>query len=69
MVLPTLHVFDSTQVLDSTEVVEDVLEARYPRLAKTYFEWVHIYYAAFMSPECYFGIEAEVFPEADEDTA
>jgi len=35
-------VFDSTQVLDSTEVVEDVLEARCPRLAKAYFEFIFI---------------------------
>ena len=46
-----------------------MLEARYPRLAITYFEWVDIYYNAFIRLECYFGLEAEVFPETDEDLA
>lgn len=55
--------------LDSPHVDADVLEVHYPRLAKTCFEWVHIYYDACMPPDCCFGIEAEVFPEADEDIA
>jgi hypothetical protein len=42
-------------------VDEDVLEARYPRLAKTYFEWVDIYYNAFMRLECYLYWSGSVF--------
>jgi len=52
------------------DVDEDLLEARYPRLAKTYSEWLDYYENSFNNPHCYgLDTEMEEFPEADEDLA
>jgi len=48
------------------EIREDVIEARYPRLAKFYFEWVDIYDDAFERQECNLGSDLFVFPKVDD---
>jgi len=64
----TMHLWYK-DVFDSPHVDKEVLEARYPRLAKTYLEWVRVHYEAFVRPECYFGIEGELFPDRDDAIA
>ncbi|KAN0066771.1 hypothetical protein V8E54_015161 [Elaphomyces granulatus] len=52
--------------LDDPEVYKDVIEARYPRLAKFYFEWVDIYDDAFQRQECNLGSDSWVFPKMED---
>lgn len=51
---------------DDLEVGEDVIEARYPRLAKFYFEWTGIYDDAFERQECSLGSDSWVFPKVED---
>jgi hypothetical protein len=43
-----------------------VIEDRYPRLAKFYFEWRDIYETSFERQECDLGSGADAFPHVEE---
>jgi hypothetical protein len=47
-------------------VEESNIEARYPRLAKFYFEWHDMFEDAFVRQECHLGSKLEQFPQVDE---
>jgi hypothetical protein len=48
------------------DVDEDVIESRYPHLAKFYFEWRDIYETSFERQESHRGVPAPSFPQVEE---
>jgi hypothetical protein len=62
----TSYLWYEDWTFDTIHVDEDVIEDRYPRLAKFYFEWRDIYEASFERQECDLGSHADAFPHVEE---
>jgi hypothetical protein len=64
----TSYLWYKDWTFDTIHVDRDVIEDRYPRLAKLYFEWrdMLLYEISFERRECYLGNGGDAFPHVEE---
>jgi len=62
----TTYLWYKDWTFDTIDVETDVIESRYPQLAKFYWEWHDIYETSFERQECHCGADAPTFPQVEE---
>jgi len=62
----TTYLWYKDWTFDTIDVETDVIESRYPQLAKFYWEWRDIYETSFERQECHCGAKAPTFPQVEE---